>query len=250
MKGLVSFTLFGNKKLYTEGALRNAEQWKQGPLDVDTIFYVGDSVPEKVSSKLIDRGAYVMFMKGFPEDQTATFWRWQAFGPVTGHDYDFVLSRDVDSRPSEREYFALNEWLRGSQNFHVIRDHPFHGVPILAGLFGVKKPLLPLVHELLPASPPEDWYKTVVRACNHLTVAYTSNDFYQVDQWWLRLRLYPHLRNQIMAHDSFFGFERKRFRRELPPRENNSFIAECHTENEELRHPEHRLLFNEWPQRV
>lgn len=246
-RGLVSFTLFGNKKLYTEGALRNAERWRCGPLNVDTIFYVGDSVPEKTINGLLNRGAKVVYMEGEPEDQTATFWRWAAFGEF---DYDYVLSRDVDSRPSEREYYAIDEWLRGKLPFHVIRDHPFHGVPILAGLFGAKKEILPLVHDLLPAQPPEDWYQTVVRACNHLKVAYTSNDFYQVDQWWLRLRLYPHLRNQVMAHDAFFGFERKRFRRELPPRENNSFVAECHTETEELRHPEHRDLFNEWPQRV
>jgi len=250
LKGLVSFTLFGDQPLYVQGALRNAKLWKEGELDVTCAFAVGDSVPESVIEELKSEGALILRMRGMVEDQTATFWRYAFLDPLYSDGYDYYLSRDVDSRPSFREYYALNEWLKHHLEFHVIRDHPFHGVPILAGLFGVRASLFPLIHENLPYTIPDNFYETVVRACNHLTVNYESNDFYQVDQWWLRLNVHPKLRNKIMAHDEFFGFERRRFRYSLPPRIDNEFVAECRDENEELRHPTHRFLLDDWPHRA
>ena len=44
-----------------------------------------------------------------------------------------MLSRDVDSNISEREVAAVKQWLNSDASFHVMRDHPQHGVFILAG---------------------------------------------------------------------------------------------------------------------
>jgi hypothetical protein len=245
MRGLVSFTLFGDQEMYLHGAVENAKLWKQGPLDVDTIFYVGESVPDRTLTALRAEGAKVVPWEG-PEDQTATFWRYEALK----EDYDYHLFRDVDSRPYEREYIVLDEWLEGHYPFHVIRDHPYHGVPILAGLFGVKRPLREFISGKLGPTIPEDFYKVVKKACNHIVVNYESNDFYQIDQWWLRLQVYPLLRNKVMAHDSFFGFERPRYKFALPPRGvEGDFIAEGFNEFEEPRHPQHRECFAAWPRR-
>jgi len=246
MKGLVSFTLFGDQEMYLYGAVQNAKLWKQGPLDVDTIFYVGSSVPDRTLTALKYWDAKIEFWDG-PEDQTATFWRYEALK----HDYDYHLFRDVDSRPYEREYIALNEWLDGHYQFHIIRDHPYHGVPILAGLFGLKREIRGMVVDHLGPTIPEDYYKKVVKACNQLTaINYESNDFYQIDQWWLRLEVYPLLRNKIMAHDSFFGFERPRYKVQVPPRsELGDFIGEGFDEEDEPRYPQHRECFTHWPRR-
>ena len=41
-------------------------------------------------------------------------------------------SRDLDSVPSPREVDAVKEWLHSkNKTFHIMRDHPLHGVPIL-----------------------------------------------------------------------------------------------------------------------
>lgn len=47
------------------------------------------------------------------------------------------LSRDADSRFSPRELFAVNEWVASGLGFHTMRDHPFHGTEVLAGMFGM-----------------------------------------------------------------------------------------------------------------
>lgn len=52
---------------------------------------------------------------------------------------DVFISRDADSRFSPRELFAVNQWLSSNQMFHTMRDNPYHTVPILGGMFGMKQ---------------------------------------------------------------------------------------------------------------
>ena len=61
-------------------------------------------------------------------------WR---FLPTLDPQVDIVLSRDLDSKFSEREVAAVNEWLNNStKSFHVMRDHEHHIALILGGLWG------------------------------------------------------------------------------------------------------------------
>ena len=63
------------------------------------------------------------------------FWR---FYPIENKDIDIFLSRDVDSRITEREMKFVNEWINSDKIFHIIRDHPGHRIEILRGTFGIK----------------------------------------------------------------------------------------------------------------
>jgi hypothetical protein len=188
-------------------------------------------------------------MEGWPEDQTSTFWRWTAFHTSYGF-YDAVFSRDTDSRLSDREKLAVTEFLYSKYDFHVVRDHPFHGVPILAGLFGGKSSIFGLLSDLLPPKVPEDFWVNVKRRIKHpdLNNVY-SNDFYQVDQHWLRFNVFPKIGYRQLAHDAYFGFNRKRFRSYLPDREPGDFIGKGFDENDRPRHPEHDLLLEKWPRK-
>ena len=49
---------------------------------------------------------------------------------------DIFASRDLDSRITEREIAAVNEFLNSGLLLHSMRDHPFHGVVLLAGAWG------------------------------------------------------------------------------------------------------------------
>ena len=61
------------------------------------------------------------------------FWRFQALADPT---VEIFGSRDSDSFLSEREEAAVLAWLRSGEQFHVMRDGPFHTSQILAGLWG------------------------------------------------------------------------------------------------------------------
>jgi len=52
---------------------------------------------------------------------------------------DVMISRDLDSEVSNRDTSAVKEWLNSTFSFHAMRDHPQHGVYILAGKKIAKK---------------------------------------------------------------------------------------------------------------
>lgn len=251
MKCLVSFSLWGNNPIYTIGAIKQLKlynAWSEaGPHEWTCVFYVGNSVPREITDEILALGGLVVFMKDWPEDQTATFWRFAAFH--TGFALnDAIFSRDCDSRLSEREKLAVSEFLTSGKAFHIIRDHPYHGVPILAGLFGARSEISGLMSSQLPIKPDSHFYMDVNRFWNQ--DHRTSNDFYQVDQMWLRFKLYDHVKYQALVHDCFFGFDMKRFRVYLPQRDRGDFIGKGFDENDNPRHPEHEELFDTWPNRT
>ena len=62
-------------------------------------------------------------------------WR---FLPTLDPQVSVVMSRDLDSRLTEREAAAVREWLESDRSLHAMRDHPFHTVPIMGGGWGAK----------------------------------------------------------------------------------------------------------------
>lgn len=244
MRGVVSFSLFGDEDLYTVGAVQQAilfnEYSRTGSVDWTLRYYVGRSVPERRLHELATLGAHLIPMYGYPEDFTATFWRFDVFKS----SYDFYLIRDVDSRLCGRERAATDEWIHTTLPYHIMRDHPYHGVPVLAGLWGATSAVRKECERALPVVPSDDFYKTVNTYTGvHM---YSDNSFYQVDQWWLRLKLYPLMRNKMCSHSEMTSaFEPRSTRRKFPtPRQTNEFVGKGWTEFEEERHPEHSLLVN------
>ena len=53
--------------------------------------------------------------------------------PMMDPQIDRLMARDMDSEVNSREVSAVHEWLDLNKTFHVMRDHPGHKVPIMAG---------------------------------------------------------------------------------------------------------------------
>ncbi|CAB4060741.1 unnamed protein product [Lepeophtheirus salmonis] len=63
-------------------------------------------------------------------------WR---FLPVLDKQVSLFLSRDLDSRISQREVSAVETFLESDEySFHVMRDHPAHATTIMGGTWAVK----------------------------------------------------------------------------------------------------------------
>lgn len=220
MSKVVSYTLFGDKQMYLTGALRNAEQVPQAYPGWSSQFYVGRSVPVEIKQELIRTPHTNVILMPDPEDQTATFWR---FG--VGREVTAMMSRDVDSRIELREIAAVTEWLSSPFDWHIMRDHPWHNVPMLAGMFGCKNP-------------------EEIRRLSKWSKIYRGQDYYQTDQVFLRSYIYQFARFSLMAHDEFFHFEDDLVTQSRPfptPRINGQFCCQAYDENEQLVHPEHQL---------
>ena len=60
-------------------------------------------------------------------------WR---FLPLMDPTVDRLLPRDSDSHVSDREVAAVRQWLsRSKATFHLMRDHMWHCVEILGGIY-------------------------------------------------------------------------------------------------------------------
>ena len=152
-------------------------------------------------------------------NHSGLFWR---FLPLSGDDVNIVLSRDCDSRISKREIDAINEWISSDKDFHIMRDHPYHQVPILSGMWGARNGILKNINELL-----DFWsqYKN-------------KGVFHAEDQDFLGQIVYPIVRNNSIEHSEFnisYGGEIRPF---LNIRNNYEFVGDVFDENEE-RHPDY-----------
>jgi len=208
---IIAFSLWGNNPKYTIGAIKNADIAEELFPEWICRFYIGKSVPENILTQLENKPNVQLVRMNEDGDWSGMFWR---FHPCSEDDVDVVLSRDTDSRLTQREKDAIDEWLESDKGFHIMRDHPWHGAPILGGMWGCKKGTLSEMSSLIDSIE--------------------KGDFWQVDQIFLRDYIYPLVKDDSFVHDEFF--ERKPF----PTKRNNlEFIGEVYDENDNINE-EHR----------
>ena len=122
MKKIISFSLWGDIPRYAEGAIRNAELALEVYPDWICRYYIGKNTPLETIGRLSGFDNTEIYIMNEPGDWTGMFWR---FYPASDIDVDVMISRDVDSRLTSREKAAVDEWLEGDKDFHIMRDHPY-----------------------------------------------------------------------------------------------------------------------------
>lgn len=185
MKKIIAYSLWGDNQKYTIGAIKNANLCQNFYPGWICRFYIGKTVPIDIVEKLKTfTNTELVIMDDAACDWTSTFWRFYA-----ADSDDIVLSRDTDSRPSKREVDAVNEWLSSDKDFHIMRDHPWHNIEMLAGMWGCRN--------------------GVLRGITEDINTFIKTNYYQVDQNFLRTVVYPKIKHKCIVHDEYF--EKKPF---------------------------------------
>lgn len=158
MKKVVSVSLWGNDPRYITGTIKNAHLSARYYPDWEFRVYAEAQLHEYLK----DIPARVLPpIQGWANGR---FWR---FAPAFESDVDVMISRDCDSRISQREASCVEEWLESDRKFHVIRDHERHyDFPMLAGMWGVRGGLSQDIKTSIP-----EWSK--------------DGNAYLIDQIWL-----------------------------------------------------------------
>lgn len=180
---VVSFSLYGNKTKFTNGAIHNAELCNVIYPGWKCRFYVDDSVSKTIVNSLIANDAQVVLVSDIRGASAGRFWRFLIADDET---VDRFIVRDVDSRLNMREAKAVEEWIQSGVDAHIMRDYPSHGkaiFPMLAGMWGCKKQVIPFN------------MKQAIQKFRELTT-------YNSDQNFLREQVYPHLQHRHLSHDS------------------------------------------------
>lgn len=178
---VISFSLWGDDPKYVVGALRNAALAPTIYPGWRCRFYCGASVPRSCLDHLDGLGHVDVVRMNEPGDWTGMFWR---FRPAAEPLVEVAIFRDCDSRLNPREGAAVNAWLSSGRDVHVMRDHPWHSVPILGGMWGVRGGL------------PADVTGQITRR--------SHGNYWQVDQHFLAEVVAPRVRDRWLAHDEIF----------------------------------------------
>jgi hypothetical protein len=200
---LISFSLYGKSEVYSCGAVENARLARALFPEWQTIFFLDELVSPSVKIELESLGALTVGM-GKSTASSGMFWRFHA---VELPGVERVIFRDTDSRISSRECLLIQEWTQSEKELHIIRDHPFHAIPILGGMWGVQGS----------------------RAIEEVRFALESNsslnpESYGSDQVFLARAIYPLFSGRMMVHDAIFNFERGVVR--PPKRASGEFVGE------------------------
>lgn len=193
MNKIISFCLYGNIDMYCLGLIENIDIINEKYSDWKIyVFY--NNIPPNILNILRDKKNTFLFEcihNGYKWE--GMFWR---FYPIEYDDIDYFLSRDADSRISDREMNLINEWIYSNKSFHIIRDHPWHDIEILGGTFGVN---IKKFKELIIDKDFKniDFYK------EHYYYIYDKNREKWPDQQFLKEIIYPIIKDDNITHISY-----------------------------------------------
>lgn len=221
-KNIVAYSLWGEHPMYWVGALKNIEQVNNYFPDWKCRFYIDKDCNKELIETIKGDNVEVVLVDS-KDSFHGMFWR---FWAAEDEDVDIFLSRDCDSRFSNREIKAIEEWLNSDKDFHIMRDHPYHTVPILGGMWGSRNGLM---RKLELCKRIESWGR------------YESKG---IDQDFLGEVIYPLVKDNSFEHSEFglnFGGKIKNFPTE---RIDFEFVGDVFDEND-IRHPDYwRLIKN------
>ena len=187
MKIIFSFSLYGDNRKYSEPLFINMNVIKSNFSNFEIYIYYDSSVPSRVVNELKKGGANVLEMNT-KYNTAAEKMSWR-YGPILNNLSECCIIRDSDSVISVREVGLIKDWLNSSYNFHIIRDHPLHNMPIMGGLFAIKRPIFDKFQEQFKS-----------KFNKYTTLEYNG------DQLFLAHEIYPLVVADSLIQTSCFSF--------------------------------------------
>lgn len=216
MKNIIGYSLWGTHPMYWKGALINIDLVNKYYPGFKSRFYINnDSDPDLIKTI---KGKNVEIELVNPTGEFGGMF--SRFAAAEEKDVNIFMSRDCDSRISQREVSAVQEWLNSDKDFHIMRDHPWHSVAILGGMWACRNGILRDINLMGSISK---WKNHSIKGC---------------DQDFLGQIIYPLIKDKSMEHSEF----NLRYGGEIRPfphiRNNYEFVGDVFDENE-ARHPDY-----------
>jgi hypothetical protein len=231
MKKVISFSLYQAPseweqkmntiyKKYILGLIENIKLINLYYPDWYIYLYHNDTIDESDFSVLYK---YKNFESKLITDKSLNAMQWR-FLPHDDESVELFISRDADSRVTERELVSVQEWIESGKVLHIMRDHPHHNYKILGGMWGMRRQKdFDMANECINYNKKNNYS--------------IENDWY--DKWWdmnfLRDIIYPKYFNDSYINASHHSFETwaKPFTIDY---DNKKFVGEIYDENNERQY--------------
>ena len=182
MKKIVSFSLYGNDKRYTDNALINADKLNEIFPDWIMRIYYDSTVVKTLLDILSQKPNIELINTDNSNIKNKMLWR---FCVLLDKSVDIYIVRDIDSHLSFREKYAVDEWIISNKKYHVMRDHPSHcNYAMSGGMWGGRYDI-------------------------NLKNIFTENflnfnkQAYLLDMDLLNSKFWNYIKKNVMVHDSF-----------------------------------------------
>lgn len=192
----ISFALFGADPKYRRGMMDNVRAASSFFPGWKLLIYCDRVNHDALMLEGLGPDVECILQKERSEGVEGAAWRFLA---TLRPDAEVVLFRDADSIFTRREQAAVQEWLASDKDTHIIRDHPFHKSPVMAGMFGVKGAGIQHLAD-----------RTEARLSSHRLTEYGG------DQVFLTQDFYPKAKRTAMVHTSCVRYFPE-YTRPLPP---------------------------------
>ena len=184
---IISYALYGNNKKYCLGMLENLKINKIKLPEWITYIYYSEDVPNEYIEMYKHYNPILIKCKKTDYKWEGMFWR---FNPINNNNINIFLSRDADSRITDREIKFINDFINSDKCFHIIRDNPGHEIEILGGTFGVKVKEFNKKYKI----------KNIDEYILEYRKLYHKNIEKQPDQIFLRDKIWPLIKNDNYCH--------------------------------------------------
>lgn len=135
---IVSFCIYGSNDKYCRGLLENIEIIIKKLENFHIFIYVGDNVPKQWIDKYSEYDKVkLIYTNRIGHDNMIN-----RFLAIDEDNVDLMIVRDADSRIHDRDLWCINHFIHSNFGAHTIRDHQYHTIQIMGGLWGLKKGFL------------------------------------------------------------------------------------------------------------
>lgn len=175
-----SFCLYGPPTAkYYGGLIENLKLIQTHFPDWKVFLYLGNDVPAHSIARFLQYPQVVLRHV----NQTGPVLMMHRFLAIDEPGVELMMVRDADSRVHIRDRWAIRQFVESSKKAHAIRDHPYHTIEILGGLWGIKRGLLNTIGEHVRPQIERPWN-------------------FGDDQMFLRHVIYPLVKSELLVHTS------------------------------------------------
>ena len=208
-----SFSLYGDKPMYTTGMIKNAEHIPRRFPGAEVWIYIADDVPAHIRDTLQSLPAIRLMDVPTHPGAFNMFYRFHAIDDM---DSGIMFVRDADSRVHERDAACIEDFLVDeTKQLHIIRDNMYHRQYIMGGMWGMRKDNTILISEKQK--------ELQIKSAGYCD-----------DQHFLRNNIYPRYVHSVMIHDDHHHIDptipRTPFR---VPIVDHQFVGQVYTINED-----------------
>ena len=120
---IISYYLFGSEPSIIEGAIANTKIASQIFPEWIVRIYHDDTVPSQALETIRSDNVQLININTDEPFEPKEMWNLLVASDPCLERY---LIRNIDSRLTEREKSAVDQWIDSGKRFHIMRDHPFH----------------------------------------------------------------------------------------------------------------------------